>query len=65
MRVSVAVLLVLGSSQLLAQQPTPSGPLARMPVKEVMNSVGRITWNVTLSAGQGIDLNYEWQYYWR
>jgi hypothetical protein len=30
-----------------------------------MNSVGRITWNVTLSPGQSIDLNYEWQYYWR
>ena len=30
-----------------------------------MNSIGRITWNVTLSPGQSVDLNYTWQYYWR
>ena len=30
-----------------------------------MNGLGRITWNVTLAPGQSIDLNYEWQYYWR
>ncbi len=30
-----------------------------------MNGIGRITWNVTLPPGQSVDLNYEWQYYWR
>jgi hypothetical protein len=30
-----------------------------------MNSIARITWNVTLAPGQSVDLNYAWQYYWR
>ena len=30
-----------------------------------MNGLARMTWNVTLAPGQSIDLNYEWQYYWR
>jgi len=30
-----------------------------------MNSIARITWNVTLAPGQSVDLNYTWQYYWR
>lgn len=30
-----------------------------------MNGIGRITWNVTLTPGQSIDLTYTWQYYWR
>ena len=30
-----------------------------------MNGLARITWNVTLAPGQSIDLNYEWQYFWR
>jgi len=29
-----------------------------------MNGVGRITWNVTLEPGKGIDLGYSWYYYW-
>jgi len=30
-----------------------------------LNSVGRVTWSVTLNAGQSVDLNYEWGYFWR
>jgi hypothetical protein len=30
-----------------------------------MNGLARITWSVTLTPGQSVDLNYEWQYYWR
>jgi hypothetical protein len=30
-----------------------------------INGLGRITWSVTLAPFQSLDLNYEWQYYWR
>jgi hypothetical protein len=29
------------------------------------NSVTRVTWKVTLDAGQQVDLGYSWYYYWR
>jgi len=28
------------------------------------NGVGRVTWNVTLDAGQSADLGYTWHYFW-
>ena len=30
-----------------------------------VNSVGRITWRVTLEPGKPVDLGYSWHYYWR
>jgi hypothetical protein len=30
-----------------------------------MNSIGRITWTMTLAPGQSVDLDYTSQYYWR
>jgi hypothetical protein len=30
-----------------------------------VNPVGHITWDVTLEAGQSVDLGYTWHYYWR
>ena len=30
-----------------------------------VNGMGRITWNVTVAPGKGVDLGYAWHYYWR
>lgn len=29
------------------------------------NSVGRVTWKLTLDGGKSVDLGYKWHYYWR
>ena len=30
-----------------------------------VNSISRVTWNLTLEAGKDVTLGYEWEYYWR
>ncbi len=30
-----------------------------------LNGIGRITWNLKLDAGQSVDLDYKWNYFWQ
>ena len=29
------------------------------------NGIDRVTWDVKLESGKGVDLNYTWHYFWR